>query len=148
MTYVIPPGGIKGVIGESIGVNTQMWPPQASGTTLLPQTSWIYGDTQFSKGCNQLILWPIFTQGPATTACKVKIEFSYAEVGPWFQEPSYIEATDATKTYLGTTRVLASGINTPLAIPFIGDYVRVAAQVTGTASGSLLGIIGTIASAM
>ena len=148
MNYVIQDGGITGQAVKSIGANVQVWPSGNAGATMLPTTSWIEGDVQYSKGANQLILWPICTLGPATTGCKVKVEFSYAAVGPWLQEPSYIEAVDATKTYLATTRILASGVNTPIAIPFIGDYVRVSALVTGTPSGSLLGIIGTIASAL
>jgi hypothetical protein len=148
LSYVIQDGGIAGQVVKSIGINVQVWPVVASGTTMLPTTSWTSGDVQYSKGANQLVMWPIFTYGPATTGCKIKVEFSYSTTGPWFQEPSYTEAVDATKTYLGTTRILPSGINTPIAVPFIGDYVRVSALVTGTASGSLLGITGTIASAI
>jgi hypothetical protein len=148
MSYVIQDGGITGQTVKSIGADVQMWPSGSAGTTMLPTTSWIEGDVQYSKGANQLILWPIFTYGPATTGCKVKVEFSYTAVGPWFQEPSYTEAIDATKTYLATTRILPSGVNTPIAIPFIGDYIRISALVTGAASGSLLGITGTIASAL
>lgn len=148
MTYIIPENGIQGTVIRSIGGNTQVWPSGSAGTTMLPTTNWIAGDVQFAKGANQLVMWPIVTYGAGTTAVKVKVDFSYASVGPWFQEPSYIEAVDATKTYLGTTRILASGVNTPIAIPFIGDYVRVSALVTGAASGSLLGITATIASAL
>jgi len=145
---VIPEDGIAGTVVRSIGALTQVWPSGANGASMLPTTNWIPGDVKFSKGANQLVIWPIFTYGQATTGCKIKVEFSYAAAGPWFQEPSYTEAVDATKTYLGTTRILPSGINTPIAIPFIGDYVRVSALVTGTASGSLLSINGTIASAL
>jgi len=148
MTYIIPVDGIAGAVVKSVGANIQVWPVTASGATMLPTTNWIAGDVQFSKGANQLILWPIFTYGPATTGCKIKVEFSYLAVGPWFQEPSYTEDVVATKTYLATTRILPSGVNIPISIPFIGDYVIVSALVTGAASGSLLGITGTIASAL
>jgi len=148
MNYVIQEGGIRGQVGISIGADVQVWPSGSAGSTISPTNNWTAGDVQFTKGANQLVMWPIFTYGPSTTACKIKVDFSYTESGPWFQEPSYTEVANGTKTYVATTRILPSGVNTTMSVPFISDYFRVSALVTGDASGSLLGIIGTIASAL
>ena len=146
--YILAPDGIAGVVTKSIGGYTQVWPSGDIGITSELTTSWVPGDEQLSKGANQIILWPVFSPGAGTTECQVKLEMAMSSSGPWYQEP-YVIAQGAGKvTYIGMVRVVPSGYNIVMDIPFIADYVRISAKCVGTGSGSLLGINATIASVM
>ena len=146
--YILAPDGIPGVVTKSIGGYTQVWPSGAVGTTSALTTEWVPGDEQLSKGANQIILWPVFTPGPGTTEGQVKLEMAMSAGGPWYQEP-YVIAIGAGKvSYIGMVRVVPSGYNVIMDIPFVADYIRISAKCLGTGNSSLLGINATIASVM
>lgn len=145
--YVIPPDGIAGVIIRSVGGNIQVWPSGDVGLTGEPTTVWTPGDVQYAQGANQIILWASYSPGPYASGCRVKLETSYNNIG-WYQEASYVEYGLGIKTYSPTIHILPSGTPVPIAIPSFGEYMRISAMETGNPSGSILGVIGTIASVM
>ena len=148
MSYVLAPDGITGTVTKSIGAYVQMWPSGSVGASTEPITTYTPGDVQLAKGANQLVLWPIFTSGPSTTECDVKVECAPNLTGQWYQVPVAVSLGIGRLSYTGMEIILPSGSPVTVSVPFLSDYVRVSARVVGTPSGSLLSINATIASVM
>ena len=146
--YVLAPDGIAGVVHRSAGGYAQMWPSGSLGTSVELTSNWSCGDVQLGRGANQLVLWPLYTAADGVEECLIKVEFAMLASGPWFQEPASINVGAGRLTYMGKERIIPSGYQVTIDVPFVADYVRISAMAVGSPSGSLLGINATIASIM